>query len=208
MPDPSRDPVMGNHERTKVIQGLLDRIRAGDDSAREALLASARDRLVRLARHMLKEFRGVARWEGSEDVLQNAMIRLDRSLRSVKPQTAQHFFRLAAAQIRRELIDLARHYFGPTGLGTNHDTRAEGVAEPTAPDSTQDPGRLTDWTEFHARIGDLPEADRELFDLLWYQDPTQAEAVEVLGVSERTVNKRWIAARLRLSDALGGRLPS
>jgi DNA-directed RNA polymerase specialized sigma24 family protein len=36
---------------------------------------------------------------------------------------------------------------------------------------------------------------------------TQAEAAGILGVTERTVNSRWLAARLRLSDSLGGHLP-
>jgi RNA polymerase sigma factor (sigma-70 family) len=201
---------MGSDDPSTVIQGWLDRLRAGDDSARDALLASAGDRLMRLARKMLKGFPGVGRWEQSDDVLQNALIRLDRSLRAVVPPTAQDFFRLAAAQIRRELIDLARHYHGPTGLGAHHDTRGrtDGVDESGQPeDSTYDPGRLAAWTEFHARIESLPEADRELFDLLWYQGLTQAEAARVLDVSERTVNKRWVAARLDLRDALGGRVP-
>jgi RNA polymerase sigma-70 factor (ECF subfamily) len=104
---------VGRDDRTTEIQGWLERLRAGDDSARGALLATARDRLARLARKMLKGFAGVGRWEQPDDVVQNALIRLDRSLRAVSPPTAQDFFRLAAAQVRRELIDLARHYQGP-----------------------------------------------------------------------------------------------
>jgi RNA polymerase sigma-70 factor (ECF subfamily) len=159
---------------------------------------------------MLTGFPGVARWEQSDDVLQNALIRLDRSLRSITPETATDFFRLAAAQIRRELIDLARHYYGPSGPAANQETRdgTGAAAESSAPaDTTHEPGQLAAWTEFHARIEALPASERELFDLLWYQGLTQAEAAAALGVSERTVNKRWVAARLCLRDALGGRLP-
>src|SRR5438477_525578 len=61
--------------------------------------------------------------------------------------------------------------------------------------------------EFHGAVAGLAEADPELFDLLWYQGLTQAEAAAILGVTERTVNTRWLAARVRLSDALGGQLP-
>ena len=205
-----RDPAMGREDHTTVIQGWLDRLHAGDDSAREKLLTSASGRLARLARKMLKGYPGVARWEQEEDVLQNALIRLDRSLRAVKPPTAKDFFGLASAQIRRELIDLARHYYGPSGLGANYSTQGSEyrATEPGPPaDSTCEPSRLATWTEFHFQIEGLPDGDRELFDLLWYQGLTQAEAAAVLGASERTVNKRWIAARLRLRDALGGQLP-
>jgi RNA polymerase sigma-70 factor (ECF subfamily) len=205
---------MALDDRTTVIQGWVDRLHQGDSSAREALLGCAAERLARLTRKMLKGYPGVARWEQPDDVLQNALIRLDRALKAVVPATARDFFRLAAAQVRRELIDLARHYYGPRGPGAHHSTRDDhgdsgGAAGPVtaAQDTTYDPGRLAAWSEFHRTVEGLAEADRELFDLLWYQGLTQTEAAVVLGVTERTVNSRWLAARVRLRDALGGQLP-
>jgi len=206
--------MMVRDDKTTVIQGWLDRHYAGDDSAYEALLASASERLTRLTHKMLKRYPGVHRWEQTDDVLQNALVRLDRALRSMKPRTALDFFRLAATQIRRELIDLARHYSGPRGMGANLRVHADanGKVRTDAPenepaDSTHEPSRLAIWTEFHAQIDALSDADRQLFDLLWYQGLTQAEAAHVLGISERTINKRWVAARMKLGTALDGRLP-
>ena len=46
-----------------------------------------------------------------------------------------------------------------------------------------------------------------MFDLLWYQGMSQAEAAASLGVSERTVNRRWLSARLHLCDAVNGQFP-
>ncbi len=46
-----------------------------------------------------------------------------------------------------------------------------------------------------------------MFDLLWYQQLSQAEAAQLLNVSERTVKRRWASARLKLHDALGGQSP-
>jgi RNA polymerase sigma-70 factor (ECF subfamily) len=188
---------MAREDHTTVIQGCIDRLRGGDESARAALLKSAADRLVRLTRKMLKGYPGVARWEQGDDVAQNALIRLDRALREVTPPTARGFFRLAAAQVRRELIDLARHYRGPQGLAAQHAAlerrgdAADGAAiAAETPETTHDPGRLAAWAEFHAAVAALGEADRELFDLLWYQGLTQAEAAAILGVTERTVNSR------------------
>src|SRR5207237_145780 len=112
------------------------------------------------------------------------------------------------------LIDLARRYYGPEGLGAHHLTRP-GTSSPNDPEAeqgepaetTHDPGRLAAWTEFHRQIENLPQEDRALFDLLWYQGLTQPETAQILGDSERTVNRRWIAARLKLGEVLGGQLP-
>lgn len=205
---------MPRTDQTMIIQGWIDRLRDGDEFARAALLDCAGDRLTRLARKMLKGYPGVGRWEQTDDVLQNALVRLDRALKAVAPPTVRGFFRLAAVQIRRELIDLARRYSRLEGLGAHRwtgdgsnspDSSSADSSEPS--DTTYEPGRLAAWTEFHHRIEGLSEDDREVFDLLWYQGLTQAEAAVVLGVAERTVNRRWIAARLNLHRALGGQAP-
>ena len=60
---------------------------------------------------------------------------------------------------------------------------------------------------FHHKNLGLSEADRELFGLLWYQGLPQAEAAAILGISERTINGRWLRARIRLRELLGGELP-
>lgn len=199
---------------TQRIQGWIDRLRAGDESARAALLECAADRLTRLTRKMLRSFPRVRRWEETEDVLQNAALRLHRALADVQPTNVQEFFRLAALNIRRELLDLARHYYGPQGVGAKHATwkpdRTSGENLHPAeaqPDLSDDPDRLVAWTEFHRKIETLPEEERQMFDLLWYQGLSQAEAGEVLNISERTIKRRWRAARLKLHEALDGESP-
>jgi RNA polymerase sigma-70 factor (ECF subfamily) len=203
---------MSAHDST-TIEALIVRLRTDNEAARLDLLNRATDRLTRLTRKMLRDYPGVHRWEQTDDVLQNAMLRLYRALQAVSPPSVVDFFRLAAVQIRRELIDLARHYSGPLGLGANHSSRA-GVDESAgmaplldSPDSTYDPGRLAEWTDFHVQVEALPEEIREIVDLLFYQGLSQAEAATALEVSERTVKRRWQAARLALHEALGGRLP-
>jgi RNA polymerase sigma-70 factor (ECF subfamily) len=198
-------------DQTLHLQRCLDRLRDGDLSAREELLSRACERLARLARKMLHAERRVGRWEQPDDVLQNALLRLHRALEEVRPPTVRDFFRLAAAQIRRELIDLARHYFGPEGQGAHHASAANlpgpdgrPAEPPEQAASTYEPGRLALWTEFHRQISLLPDEAREVFDLLWYQGLTQAEAAAVLDVSERTLQRRWQSAREQLHQMLRG----
>jgi RNA polymerase sigma factor (sigma-70 family) len=204
-----RSPVA---ETTVYLQQCLDRIASGDESAREELLVAACDRLKRLTHKMFQSDGRLGRWEDDDDVFQNAVIRLGRRLRNVTPVSPREFFRLAAGEVRRELIDLARHYYGPQGLGANHASIAGTVPSKSPPpyegqDASLDPVRLASWGEFHERASALPEEEREVFDLLWYQGLTQAEAAELLGVSTRTVMRRWREGCFRIADALGGSLP-
>jgi RNA polymerase sigma-70 factor (ECF subfamily) len=198
---------------TTEIQLRLDRLRAGDESARDELLKLACQRLTRLARKMLRGFPRVRRWEQTDDVLQNASMRLCQALKEVRPDSVRSFINLAALQIRRELIDLARHYDGPRGMGRHQvrqarkDTSGTTPTPPDTPADTDDPDHLSTWTEFHAQIETLPGESKEVFDLIWYQGLSQAEAATLLGVTERVVKYRWRSARLELHQRLGGRMP-
>jgi RNA polymerase sigma-70 factor (ECF subfamily) len=191
------------------LQAWIDRIKAGDQTAHAELLNHACERLRRLTRKMLQDFSGVRRWEETDDVCQNALLRLHRALQAVPLESVEQFFRLAATQIRRELLDLARHYFGPEGPGAKHasavrDADADGTPQPAyeKASTTHDPNRLAAWSEFHKQIDSLPDKEREIFDLLWYEGLSRAEIANVLGIAEATVKKRWLSARLLLEEAM------
>ncbi len=199
----------------KKTTELLDLWQAGDNSARDRLLEHCGERLRILAHRMLRQrFRRVGRWEQTDDVLQRAMMRLYRSLEAVTLESGRHFHNLAATQIRRELYELARHYYGPQGQGRNHETDrpaddAEGRRTPKhdRPDWSGEPSSLAEWADFHRRIEELPAEEREVVDLLWYQGIAQGEAADVLDVTDRTVRRRWVSARTRLYEAFGGEPP-
>ena len=153
------------------ILSLLEQAGAGSPAALDALLRGQADRLTQLARRMLWRYPGVKRWAETDDVLQNALVRLVRALQDVKPQSLGEFFSLATLQIRRELIDLARHHYGALGAGAHHasvatpaDGSAAGPPAYDAADHSGDPGRLALWTEFHRAVDAMPDDEREVFD--------------------------------------------
>lgn len=188
------------------LQSLIDLTLSGDKSAHEALLDHACDRLLRLTRRMFHSYPNLRRWEQTDDVFQNAMVRLHRALAEVKVESVRHFFNLAAIQVRRELLDLSKHHFGPEGAGANHHTDGipaddEGGSLQT-PDSAAEPENLSDWCDFHAQVGKLPDEEIEIVHLLYYDGLTQEEAAKLLGISLRTVKRRWQAARVRLHEEL------
>ena len=123
-------------------------------------------------------------------------MRLVKALQSVKPATPREFLALASLQIRRELIDLARRCYGPEGIGANHESTPNAARDPA--DGRDDASSLAQWTELHEQIDKLPDEEREVVGLLFYQGLTQAEAAEVLSSSLRSVQRRWHDALFKL----------
>src|SRR5262245_52677111 len=100
MPDSSLDTIH--------LQYCVDQFRAGDQHALNEVLVAVSARLEKLARRMLGGFPAVRAEVQTEDVLQAALIRLVRSLKDIRPDSTRSFYNLAAVQMRRELLDLAR----------------------------------------------------------------------------------------------------
>jgi RNA polymerase sigma factor (sigma-70 family) len=193
-------------ETTGEIQSWLDRLQSGHDAARDEVINHSCERLRKLARRMLRGYPRLRRWETTDDVLQNAMLRLHRSMAGVKPETTRDYLGLAATQIRRTLLDLTRHHFGPEGAGGNHHTDGNDD-EPAHQRATTQPENLDEWSALHEAVEALPDEEREVVGLLWYEGLTQIQAAHVLGVNERTIRRRWLSARCRLHDALDGDPP-
>jgi RNA polymerase sigma-70 factor (ECF subfamily) len=196
------------NSHTAVLGKWLERLRDGDEAARNEVINHACRRLEALTRRMLGHYPRLRRWEQTGDVLQNAVLRLHKALAVLRPESPSRFYGLAASQIRRELIDLARHHFGPEGAASHHRTDgAEQVGGAGLVIQKEDPGgepaTLAEWTDFHEKVQRLPVPEREVFDLLWYEGLTQVEAAQVLGVTERTIKNRWRSAKLELQRLLG-----
>ena len=183
---------------TTTLGYWLDRFDAGDASARDAIFEFTRRRLEAMARQMLAREPRIRRWVETGDLLQSVQLRLHRSLADAAPKDASRFYGLAALQLRRELIDLARSLFGPQGVGTNNVATVHD--EQTPAPSTADCDSLQRWAAFHEAIAQLPESQREVVDLLWYGGTTQTEAAARLGISIATVKRRWQSARLKLCE--------
>ena len=205
--------LMEQQGNTTQLQNLLDLASEGNEEAYGELLHAASERLLKLTRKMIGGFPRVRRWEATDDVFQTAAMRLYRSLSEVQPESVRDFFGLATTQIRRTLIDLARHHYGPEGQGAKHHTDGDGkaaddgVLRQQAGDSLS-PESLDEWVQFHEAVERLPEQEREVFQLLWYGGLQQQEAAALIGVSIPTVQRRWYQAQHALGVALRGELPA
>lgn len=194
---------------TGLLHGWLDRLQAGDLQARDELLRSVGARLERLARKMLHRFPTVRGWADSGDVVQNASLRLLRALEQTRPPSVRAFFGLAAEQMRRELLDLARQASrarraGMQPFAAAGDSQTAAFEGPPVSDDFDD---LELWQRFHEAVQELPAEEREVMSLVYYHGWSQAQVAELFGVNERTVRRRWRAACVRLQERLGGRFP-
>ncbi len=202
-------PMERSNDFTEQTQALLDAGARGDDRAYDRLLARASDRLLGLARRMLRRYPHLQRWEQTDDVFQNAAIRLHRSLQNLRPDTVRGFLGLATVEIRRTLIDLIRHHFGPEGAAGKYrsdfkgdpDDDKGGLLE-NEPDRHENLESLEVWSRFHEAMDQLPADEQEVMHLMWYGGIKQREVATLLGISLPTVKRRWYRARLRLQAVL------
>ena len=197
---------------TTQLQAILDKASEGDTDAYGELIAGAAERLLKLTRRMLRNYPHLRRWEQTDDVFQTAVMRLYRSLAQLRPESVRGFFGLATTQIRRTLIDLARHHFGPEGQGAKHETNVGsanshgGIVE-NKPDTGDQPETLETWACFHEAVDALPADGKEVFQPLWYGGLPQKEIANLLGISVPTVQRRWYEAQLHVYKAMRGEQP-
>jgi len=182
---------------TTSLNELIARFQAGDNSALHTLIRRTEQRLSLFAQRMLARFPAVRAREETHDILQNALVRLTRALRQETPGSVREFFGLAAVQIQRELLDLARFHARRPAVGLKGDP----------PGPAEDSSELDRWTALHEAVERLPADRREVFSCAFYHGWTQVQIAELLGVSERQVRRLWIDACLRLKEAVG-KLPS
>jgi RNA polymerase sigma factor (sigma-70 family) len=203
-------------ESTAVLQGQLERAVTGDVEARQRLLELTRDRLMHHARFLLHgRYARLEPFAQTDDVVQQLYLKIlqhqDRfwvNARGEPVRTLAEFFGHTSAWMRDVLCDQLRKAYGrddirpavlplgggPSDTGPRHEPSSD----------TLDGEKLRRWTEFHEAAARLPDGLRAVFDLLWYQGLTQAEAAALLGVAVPTVKLRWMKARLRVQEALGG----
>jgi RNA polymerase sigma-70 factor (ECF subfamily) len=180
---------MEEESTTCVVQRYLDEL-AGDtppEQAVRALLGRAVSRLHQLCAALLhRSYPRLAQPPlnlQADELLGAVVERLLKALREARPGTVRQFFALASQHMRWELNEMARRLDErPAAV----ELREGLVPAPASSDSGLTPNsrRMLD------AIAELPEAEREAFELVRIQGLSQAEAGEVLGVSAATVNRR------------------
>jgi RNA polymerase sigma-70 factor (ECF subfamily) len=193
-------------QTTPAVQRYLDEL--NDDSPADPIVRALLARAVRRLHHLCASllYRSYPRLAQppvnlqSDELLGAVVERLLKALREARPSTSRQFFSLACQHIRWELNDLARRLDEQPGAVALPD---DSVPAPASSDS----GLTPDGRRILAAIDDLPEGEREAFDLVRIQGLSKAEAARVLEISVMTVNRRLNRSLQLLATALGDLYP-
>lgn len=196
-----------NHE------ALLARAAAGDGAAWGALLMAHQERLVRMV-----AFRMDSRLSGridAADVVQDALVEASAYREAYFREPTVPPFIWLRGVVSNKLLELHRHH-----LGTHmRDAKREQTLEaPRAWDDTtaalcaQLAGHLTSPSvaarrdEIKTRLADaldkMDATDREVLTLRHFEQLSNAEAAQVVGIQERAAAKRYLRALERLKKIL------
>ena len=200
---------MDDTRTTLAVQRYLDELAGvkGDTPAEpivRALLASAVDRLHLICTAML--FRSYPRLTKpplnlqADEMLSSVVERLLKAMRQVHPPTVRQFFALANQHMRWELNDLARRLDNEARQVELRDSLV-GAPETSGSPPSANAQRILE------AIDDLPEEEREVFDLVRIQGMSQADAADVLDVSAKTVQRRLVRCLTLLSARIGDLAP-
>jgi RNA polymerase sigma factor (sigma-70 family) len=197
---------MDEEHTTAIVQRYLDELaRDGPpEPIVRALLDGAVRRLHQLCAALLhRSYPRLTRPPlnlQADEMLSAVVERLLKALHTIRPQTVRQFFALASQHMRWELNDLARRLDEqPTAV----ELRDGLVSAPASSESELTP----DGRRMLEAITNLPEREREAFDLVRIQGLTQAEAAQVLGVSAMTVNRCLNHSLQLLAEGLGDLRP-
>jgi RNA polymerase sigma-70 factor (ECF subfamily) len=200
---------MDANRTTAAIQGYLDELNGlhGDSPAEpvvRSLLERSAGRLHQLCATLLyRSYPRLTRAPAnlqSDEMLSAVVERLMKALREARPGNVRQFFKIANQHMRWELNDVARRLDGQM--------RAVEIVEevPAGPETSA--SQLSPVARrMFAAIDELPEDEREAFELVKIQGMTQVEAADMLGVSDRTVLRRLNRALLLLTQKLGDLRP-
>jgi RNA polymerase sigma-70 factor (ECF subfamily) len=198
---------MHEEHTTAAVQRYLDALPEG--SAAEPIIRELLERSVGRLRMLSATllYRSYPRLTKAplnletDDLLADVVAKLLTALRAVRPQGVRQFFALASQHMRWQLNDLARR------LDERPAAAALAESGVAAPPSSSDSCLSPDGRRMLSAIEGLPEAEREVFDMVRIQGLTHAEVAALVGVSEKTVQRRLNRARLLLAEQLADLRP-
>jgi RNA polymerase sigma-70 factor (ECF subfamily) len=207
------EPIMMSESSESIELGR--QVERGDEAALLELFARHRDRLRRMVRLRLDR-RLQGRLDPS-DVLQEAYLDVARRAPEYLASRSMPVFLWLRWITGQRLVTLHRKHFGTKARDVGLEVSLHHGALPQASSVSLTAmllGRLTSPTraalraELQVRVQEvlntLDPIDREILTLRHFEELTNTETAEVLGLSKTAASNRYVRALKRLKDALAG----
>ena len=180
------------------ITKILNRLNAGDTTAREPLLALVYDELRRRASAWMRR-------ERVDNTLQPTALVHEVWLRMIQQRewnlkNRADFFAMAAEMMRRILIDHARAANAEKRGGDKIFVPLENAMAV----AIEFPARLLDVHRALEQLAQIDQHRARIVELRFFGGLSLDEIADITGVSPTTVDRQWRAARAWLSRELGG----
>jgi RNA polymerase sigma-70 factor (ECF subfamily) len=197
---------------TTAVDRYLAEVRAGRPEALGMLFEQHRDRLWRML-HLRLDARLTGRLS-PDDVLQEAFLEVARRIGEYLADASVPFYVWLRFLTLQRLAQLQRTHLGAARRDAGREQSLHAVASPSADSMAgQLVGHLTSPSqaairgELHERLRDALETmdpvDREVLALRHFEDMTNAEVAQTLGLHKDAASKRYVRALVRLREILG-----
>ncbi len=199
------------------VQQLLDQARSGNDKAAEELLALCRDPLRRAVDLRLDP--KLAHREDASDVVQKVLIDAHRRFQDYLRDPKMPFTLWLRHIAQDRIIDTHRRHQEAGRRSIDREQQAGHLANDASsvmlvaqlvdqeltPASAAIQQELT--AKLQALMGELDETDREIILMRYYEQMSNQEIAEALGLTEAAASMRHLRALRRLKDAFTLREP-
>jgi RNA polymerase sigma-70 factor (ECF subfamily) len=192
---------------------LIDRAVAGDSAALAELFGRYRKRLRAMVR--LRMDRRLQGRVDPSDVLQEAYLDVAQQLSSYLAKPEMPFYLWLRLTTGQRLMRLHRHHLGTAIREASREVSLHRGALPQASSvslAAQLLGKMTSASkaierveiqlQLQAALNGMDEMDREIIALRHFEELSNAEAAQVLGLEPSAASKRYIRALKRLQQIL------
>ena len=200
---------------TRTNEELLETARAGDDGALAALVQRHRDRLERMVR--LRMDRRLQGRVDPADVVQEAYLALRGKLPHYSAEPRLPFFLWLRLEVGQKLVDAHRFHLGTQMRDAGQEVSLHRGALPQASSlslAEQLLGKLTPASQAAMRVelkfrvqealNSMAPHDREVLILRHFEELSNVETAQVLGIKPSAAVNRYVRALKRLKEVFQG----
>lgn len=185
-------------EDDQAITRLLIDWRSGDQQSLPKLMTALQDQLRMMAHQRFSRER-ISHTLQPTALVSELYLRLQQGV-EVDWRDRAHFFAVSASIMRRILVDHARKFIRSSGSG---ERLSMTMAEALLPE-VKDEVAILDLDKALNKLKETDESQHEVVMLRFFGGLTMEEIAAVTGTTERTIQRKWAAARVLMLAYLKG----